>query len=107
MTNEDYQQKTQQYAVYPKEHAYAYLALGLASEAGEAAGKIKKWIRGDYDASHEFLRSVDAELGDVIWYISQWCNETGSTLSALMEQNIEKLEARKQRNTIRGNGDNR
>ncbi|HEY6019909.1 MAG TPA: nucleoside triphosphate pyrophosphohydrolase family protein, partial [Candidatus Paceibacterota bacterium] len=84
-----------------------YLALGLASEAGEVAGKIKKWIRRDINPTCDLLNCVDAEMGDVLWYISQWCNETGTSLSNLMKRNIEKLEARKQHNTIQGDGDNR
>ena len=42
-----YQRKAVETAIFPKENALAYLALGLAGEAGEVANKIKKVIRDD------------------------------------------------------------
>ena len=41
----DYQVFTRTTAIYPKDKADVYLALGLASESGEVAGKLKKHIR--------------------------------------------------------------
>ena len=41
----DYQVWTRTTAIYPKEKALDYLGLGLCSEAGEVAGKLKKKIR--------------------------------------------------------------
>ena len=47
MQASEYQEKTKLFAVYPELQSLEYLGLGLASEAGEVAGKIKKWLRGD------------------------------------------------------------
>lgn len=111
MTNEEYQLRTKATAIYPTdnpESVLAYLVLGVASEAGEVAGKLKKQLRGDFkDKWKEFSEQLDAEMGDVLWYISQYCNESGTTISTLMEMNIKKLEGRAVRKTLRGDGDER
>ena len=40
-----YQSKCSETAIFPEDLAIEYLTLGLLSEAGEVAGKIKKKIR--------------------------------------------------------------
>lgn len=108
---EEYQVLTAKTAIYPKEPkilALAYCALGLANEAGEAAGKIKKVIRdSNNNISDEVLLAIEAELGDVTWYLSQLCNELGINLGDVLQHNIEKLTGRQIRGTIGGSGDYR
>ena len=41
----DYQKAARRTAIYADHHRVIYPALGLASEAGEVAGKIKKVLR--------------------------------------------------------------
>ena len=41
----EYQEKCRTTAIYPKKDAIAYLSLGLVSEAGEVAGRVKQQIR--------------------------------------------------------------
>jgi NTP pyrophosphatase (non-canonical NTP hydrolase) len=87
----------------------AYLVQGLASEAGEVAGLSKKLLR-DLGANTEhpvFLESVKEELGDVLWYISEICNQLGFSIETIMEMNIKKLQDRKERNVLGGSGDHR
>lgn len=107
----EYQSLTGSTAVYPTDPkilALAYCALGLTNEAGEAAGKIKKAIRdSNSNISDETLLAIEAELGDVMWYASQLCNELGLNLEDIFEHNIEKLTGRKARGTIGGSGDYR
>ncbi len=98
-----YQDFTDTTAIYPPEKGIEYTALGLASEAGEFAGKVKKWIRDgkkDDDA-------LVAELGDVLWYVAQAAAAMDVHLSDVAKTNVEKLKSRKERNVISGEGDNR
>jgi len=82
--------------------------MGLANEAGEVAGKVKKIFRDREgiisDADRDALKE---ELGDVLWYLTQICTELDLTLEEVAEKNISKLASRMERGTIRGDGDQR
>ena len=98
-----YQDFTDSTAIYPPEKGLEYTALGLASEAGEFAGKVKKAIRDNtYDAD-----AMAAELGDVLWYLARAAAELDYHLSTIAEMNVEKLKSRKERNVLSGSGDTR
>jgi len=101
MEFDDYQEKTGRTAVYPEEEAISYLALGLNGEAGEVAEKIKKSIRDDKELD------LEKELGDVLWYLVRLADELGHDFSDIAETNLDKLEDRKERDRIHGEGDNR
>lgn len=107
MNATEYQEATQHFAIYPSNLALEYLGLGLASEAGEVAGKIKKLIRGDDKDIRSFNDHIKAECGDVLWYLSQLFNELSLTFEDVMQYNIDKLAARKTANTLKGSGDDR
>ena len=95
-------------AVYPKERELEYLALGLTSEAGEVAGKVKKMIRdngGRLDYPTE--TALVSELGDVAWYLTRLCDHLEISLDTLLQENYNKLSKRKEAGTIQGSGDNR
>ncbi len=105
----EYQIKSRKTAKYPSiGHGIIYPTLGLANEAGEVAGKVKKIFR-DKDgligeAEREALKS---ELGDVLWYLAQVCTELDLSLDEVAGYNIEKLYSRLERGKIGGDGDNR
>lgn len=103
MNINEYQKWTLSTAVYPGagQHNFQeaiYLTLGLASEAGEFAGKVKKIVRGDQIDPEDLL----GEAGDVLWYIVRICDNLGITVEQLAKYNYRKLEARKANNTIQG-----
>jgi len=109
---DDYQKEAKKTAIYPDEFKVTYPALGLASEAGEVAGKVKKILRdmpgkweGDYSETQ--LKNLAAEIGDVLWYCAVLASDCGISLSHIANQNIAKLQSRKQRGVLRGSGDNR
>lgn len=108
MDIKQYQTIIEQTAVYPKEIGKLYCALGLCGEAGEVAEKVKKLYRDEKgEISHEFQIAVKKELGDVLWYLTAMANELGMSLEEIMLTNYNKLIARRETNTLHGNGDNR
>ena len=105
----DYQEKARGTAAYPViGHGVIYPTLGLTNEAGEVSGKIKKIFRdkegeiGDADRA-----ALAAELGDVLWYLAQVATELGLSLDEIATKNIAKLQDRRARGKIRGDGDDR
>ena len=84
--------------------AKVYPALGLVGEAGEIANKIKKTIR---DGTPLDKKDLTKELGDVLWYVATLADEYEITLQDIIDANVKKLSARKDKGTIRGSGDNR
>ncbi len=65
----------------------AYLALGLAGEAGEVADEIKKVLR---DGKTDLTEAAD-ELGDVIFYWSCLCVHFGRDPAEVLRQSAEKV----------------
>lgn len=93
-------------AVYDQCIAYAF--LGLANEAGEACGALKKYLRADEGMTALQLRNkVRGELGDVLWYLAVAANEANLTLSEIARENLNKLSRRKAAGTLKGSGDDR
>lgn len=105
----DYQTKSRVTAKYPAiGHGVIYPTLGLVNEAGEVAGKIKKVFRDkDGVISDETREALKAELGDVLWYLSQTATELDLSLDEIAEYNLAKLLDRQARGKIKGDGDNR
>ena len=99
----DYQKKAVSFAIYPATHKVLYPTLGLCGETGEVAEKVKKQVRDGVFNRHE----VAKELGDVLWYLANLANDIGYNLDEIADINIEKLTSRKNRDKIKGSGDNR
>jgi len=99
----EYQRKAVSFAIYPATHKVLYPALGLCGETGEVAEKVKKQVRDGVFNRHE----VAKELGDVLWYLANLSNDIGYNLDEIANINIEKLTSRKNRDKIKGSGDNR
>lgn len=109
MNFEEYQKKTTLTAIYPNvgENLY-YPTLGLTGEAGEVANKVKKIMRdcgGKITDEHRL--SIMKEIGDVLWYCSQVCNELGVSLDYAAEDNLVKLHQRMAEDKLKGSGDER
>jgi len=105
----EYQSKARLTAKYPIiGDGVIYPTLGLANEAGEVAGKIKKIFRDKGGVIGEAEReALKSELGDVLWYIAQVCTELDLSFAEVAEANIAKLLDRLERGKIKGDGDNR
>ena len=103
MDTDIYQEFTKSTAIYPENKALEYLSLGMTSEAGEVAGKVKKFIR-DGNLSP---KDVVKEIGDVLWYCARLSDELGYTMSEVLVMNRDKLVDRNNRDMIKGSGDER
>jgi len=101
-----YQELTEETVVYPAQSAIEYLAIGLNDEAGEVGGAVKKYVRDDYD-EEELSRRLQQECGDVLWYWARLLDEVDIDAEDVMEDNIDKLFDRMDRDAIQGDGDER
>lgn len=102
-TLDGYQLKAVKTAIYPIEAQVTYPAMGLANEAGEVLGKVKKIIR---DGTYNREDIVD-ELGDVLWYAAALARDLDVSLTEVAHRNLEKLASREERGTLQGSGDKR
>ena len=68
-----------------------YHALhGIISEVGEIHGIYQKVYQGhSLDENH-----LKKEVGDLLWFIAEYCTTCGWDLDEIMEMNIAKLRAR-------------
>ena len=109
MDFDNYQIEARKTALYPnKGNNFIYPTLGLVGESGEVAEKIKKILRdknGKID--NETKLALKKELGDVLWYLSNICDELDFSLSGVAKENLKKLNLRLSRGKISGSGDNR
>lgn len=108
MQLDDYQTAARRTAIYDDRFRIVYPALGLASEAGEVCGKVKKILR---DQAGDFAKAPRAaladELGDVLWYLAVLAADLGLSLDEIAAGNLDKLRSRLARAQIGGSGDRR
>lgn len=89
-------------------HPIVYPTLGLTSEAGEVAGKVKKIFRDRSGVVTDDDRAaLTLELGDVLWYLAELCTQLDISLDDVAAANLHKLEDRTARGTLSGDGDYR
>lgn len=80
------------YGRVPSERVHSLAILGLAEEAGEVAGLMKRQLRNNSRDTGKFTRErYVEELGDVLWYLAACCNCAGTTLEEIWEYNLVKL----------------
>jgi NTP pyrophosphatase (non-canonical NTP hydrolase) len=113
---DEYQEEAANFAFYS---GITYPTLGLCGEAGELANHVKKLIRdsgmpADHDVqiddqymTEEMRSDLVLEAGDCLWYLANFCNDIGFSLSEVAEMNLEKLKRRKEKGTLTGSGDHR
>lgn len=63
---------------------------GMVSEVGELNGIYQKYYQGH----HAELGHVQKELGDLLWFIAEYCTVMHWNLEDIMQMNIDKLRAR-------------
>jgi NTP pyrophosphatase (non-canonical NTP hydrolase) len=100
-----YQTKAMSYRLDTADEAYAL--LNLSGEVGELHSLVAKSMRDGVEDEAKFKELAGKELGDIMWMVAAVASDMGLSLEKLCEQNIEKLEHRKQNNTIQGSGNER
>lgn len=83
------------YANRPRKEVKIMLHLGLAEEAGEVAGLMKRVLRHfPQDQERITTENFIDEMGDVLWYLTACCVSHDVTLEEVWEHNINKLKER-------------
>jgi NTP pyrophosphatase (non-canonical NTP hydrolase) len=93
MTLDDYQQSALR-TVNPSlssDERLVDAAAGLAEEAGEVLGLVRKRVFQQRDATRD--RFVD-ELGDMLWCLAVTADCLGVSLAEVARANVQKLERR-------------
>ena len=73
-----------------KEREIMAWGLGIAGEAGDVAGCIKK----TYAQDEVQILGIRENLGDTMWYIAMICNFYGWNFDDVLRENIDKLSKR-------------
>lgn len=83
------------YSERPTEEVKRIMFLGLAEEAGEVAGLMKRVLR-DFlkDRERATKEHFIEEMGDVLWYLTACCLACETSLEEIWEYNIKKLQER-------------
>lgn len=74
-----------------REDVLGHMVVGLSTETGELLDAYKK---------HKFygrpldVQNVKEEIGDVMWYLVQLCDEVGYSMDQAKIDNIQKLKKR-------------
>ena len=63
---------------------------GMVGEIGEIHSLYQKVYQG-HDITDDHLKK---EVGDLLWFIAEYCSANGWDLAEIMQMNIDKLKAR-------------
>lgn len=100
----------------------SYMVLNLVGEVGELTSKMAKAIRkgnakidgnrfvtgnGTKYMTEQEITEMRKEAGDILWQLAWVCTVMGWDLQDVGQENLDKLQERKKRNVIDGDGDNR
>jgi NTP pyrophosphatase (non-canonical NTP hydrolase) len=110
MTLDEYQKRALQTAVFNDDEFKdtAHWVFGITGEAGEIAEKMKKIIRDkDGIINKADKQELVKEVGDVLWYLAVFAKQLNVSFEEIGRVNLDKLQSRKDRDVIKGSGDNR
>ena len=68
-----------------------HMILGMVTEVCELADVFKKYMA--YKKEMDYV-NIQEEIGDLMWYIANFCRMNHFDLEKILERNIAKLEAR-------------
>ena len=70
---------------------HLHYLMGMMTDIGELMDVYKKWIA--YGKPRDIVNEKE-EIGDLMWYLANFCRINGYNLEEIMKTNIEKLRAR-------------
>lgn len=108
MNGLQFQNLAQQYALFPLDNSgWDYILSALPEELGEFSAIFAKNARKGKGRllTEDQRKQALSEIGDICWNLALACRLLGSDLSAVMNNNINKLEERKRANVIEGSGE--
>lgn len=108
MTIREYQKNTNRTNA-PLDNSYYHMTalhmlMGMMTEVGELTDQFKKNLA--YGKDIDWV-NVKEEIGDLMWYISEFANEYQFDLEEILETNISKLQQRFPDKFTSGNAINR
>ena len=81
-----------------KINSLEYIELGILEESGEIAGKVKRYLRGDFK-KEQFKSQMAKEMGDLNWYLVLYAYKNGNPLKEFkapkkssLKNNLKKME---------------
>lgn len=78
--------------------ATQHALFGMASEVGELHGIFQKKLQHGYilglDSVDPDAEHVKKEVGDILWFVAEFCTANDWDLEDIMQMNIDKLKAR-------------
>ena len=91
MTLNEYQELSKRtISTLTKEQAESHALHGMVSEIGELHAVYQKIYQG-HEANEEHMMR---ELGDLMWFVCEYCTAKGWELEQVARANIEKLKKR-------------
>lgn len=107
MTLNEFQNECERYSE-PYFDDIEHCAIVLGEEAGEVLGKVKKWGRDSgYAKDARLFKDIHKELGDLQWCVARMSMCCGWSLQSICEGVLAKLEDRRRRGVLHGEGDDR
>ena len=93
MTGNEYQKlaaRTINQALFPAQ-VKSHALYGMVGEIGELHSIYQKRYQGHQEDSTEHRKK---EVGDLLWFIAEYCTACGWNLDDIMQMNIDKLRVR-------------
>ncbi len=93
---------------YPEATGPCDLVMGLCSEAGEVAGRMKDIDRDRGQIlTDEARRALALEVSDCLWYCARLALRLGFSFGDVAQMNLDRLAARARRGATGGEGGDR
>ena len=105
MDLEEYSKFNESVDKYPDSVKPVIYILGLMAELGEFCNMYKKVFRDHGGQLDKRQKEYALELGDIGWYFERLSNSMGYLLEEIFTMNMEKLQSRRDRGKIHGDGD--